>query len=445
MRLHPAIRMLPPQRACRLELRGRRRRCEARRDRVAQAPATVPAPDQRLRLVVAASRAVAQVLRRMAVHQHLARHRTHAAPRGFGEECLHRSRVHGAEHRGRGRAGGERQVEEPARDRTRVPRLRERALGREGVARQPVEQLGAVARDHRELRVVHVAVDEARREHRAARQALDRRAFGQAPEHLPRRTGVGDLPVRDHDHAVGLVTACRSDAVDERVAAAGEERPAQCERRRVAGAVGHRGGRRLSRRYAAALCRVRAAARPWARSARDHCRTRCRPCFLRLFPRLSPDGDNQPFHAVPSTGSQPKALIARKVRAIPCGIMRGLCKPGRSRQRRRTALSTEKSQHEQAACPARRRRLRHLDRRHRPDPGRRPGQARRCRRCPAAAAPPPPCAKLEKPASVAQAAWDKMSDADKKAAVDKAMADAKKTAAPAAAAAPAKPAKKGGC
>jgi hypothetical protein len=51
-------------------------------------------------------------------------------------------------------------------------------------------------------------------------------------------------------------------------------------------------------------------------------------------------------------------------------------------------------------------------------------------------------AKLEKPASVAQAAWDKMSDADKKTAVDKAMADAKKAAAPAA---PAKPAKKGGC
>jgi hypothetical protein len=62
---------------------------------------------------------------------------------------------------------------------------------------------------------------------------------------------------------------------------------------------------------------------------------------------------------------------------------------------------------------------------------------------PAAAAPAAAMpAKLEKPASVAQAAWDKMSDADKKTAVDKAMADAKKAAAPAA---PAKPAKKGGC
>ena len=51
------------------------------------------------------------------------------------------------------------------------------------------------------------------------------------------------------------------------------------------------------------------------------------------------------------------------------------------------------------------------------------------------AAAPAASAKLEKPASVAQAEWDKMSDADKKKAVDKAAADAKK----------AKPAKKGGC
>jgi hypothetical protein len=58
-----------------------------------------------------------------------------------------------------------------------------------------------------------------------------------------------------------------------------------------------------------------------------------------------------------------------------------------------------------------------------------------------AAAPAKPAAaaaKLEKPAGVAQADWDKMSEADKKKAVDKAMGDAKKAAAPAAAAAPAK-------
>jgi len=51
----------------------------------------------------------------------------------------------------------------------------------------------------------------------------------------------------------------------------------------------------------------------------------------------------------------------------------------------------------------------------------------------------PAAMKLAKPAGVAQADWDKMSDADKKKAVEKAAADAKK-AAPAA-----KPAKKGGC
>lgn len=55
---------------------------------------------------------------------------------------------------------------------------------------------------------------------------------------------------------------------------------------------------------------------------------------------------------------------------------------------------------------------------------------------PAAAA---AAAKLDKPAGIAQDAWDKMSDADKKAAIDKA-----KMAAPKAADKPKKE-KKGGC
>ncbi len=46
-------------------------------------------------------------------------------------------------------------------------------------------------------------------------------------------------------------------------------------------------------------------------------------------------------------------------------------------------------------------------------------------------------AKLEKPANVTQEAWNKMSDADKQKAVDKAKAEAPKTAA--------KKEKKGGC
>lgn len=46
-------------------------------------------------------------------------------------------------------------------------------------------------------------------------------------------------------------------------------------------------------------------------------------------------------------------------------------------------------------------------------------------------------AKLEKPASVSPEAWNKMSDADKQKAVDKAKAEAPKTAA--------KKEKKGGC
>ena len=54
---------------------------------------------------------------------------------------------------------------------------------------------------------------------------------------------------------------------------------------------------------------------------------------------------------------------------------------------------------------------------------------------------------LKKPADVTQEAWDKMSDADKKKAVEKAAkaAPAAAGAAPAAAAAPATKVKKGGC
>ena len=47
----------------------------------------------------------------------------------------------------------------------------------------------------------------------------------------------------------------------------------------------------------------------------------------------------------------------------------------------------------------------------------------------APAAPAAAAAKLEKPAAVAQADWDKMSDADKKKAIEKAKADATKAAA----------------
>jgi hypothetical protein len=50
-------------------------------------------------------------------------------------------------------------------------------------------------------------------------------------------------------------------------------------------------------------------------------------------------------------------------------------------------------------------------------------------------------AALKKPADVTQEAWDKMSDADKKKAVEKAA----KAGAPAGAATPAKKEKKGGC
>ena len=84
-----------------------------------------------------------------------------------------------------------------------------------------------MARDDRQLHVVHVAVDEAGHEQRRARQLLDRRPGRQALAHLARRARVDDPAVVDDDDRVGLVTPRRLDAVDERIAGAGEHRAAK--------------------------------------------------------------------------------------------------------------------------------------------------------------------------------------------------------------------------
>ena len=90
--------MLALERAGRVELRGRGRHREARRDRVGQPAVAVPARDQRLRLVVAALRGVEQRRRRVAVHQHLAGDQAQVERARLLEQHVGRRRVHGAEH-----------------------------------------------------------------------------------------------------------------------------------------------------------------------------------------------------------------------------------------------------------------------------------------------------------------------------------------------------------
>ncbi len=76
--------------------------------------------------------------------------------------------MHGAEHRGRGRAGTQAFLQEHARGFTRMRGVGKLLLGHEGVLVQPVEQLLAVRADDGRLWIVHMAVDEAGQHQRVA-------------------------------------------------------------------------------------------------------------------------------------------------------------------------------------------------------------------------------------------------------------------------------------
>jgi len=88
MGLQMTVRMLTLEHCSGLELLRRRRDGKARRDRVAQATAAMPAPDQRLAVVVGRPHAVDQRARRIAVHHDLAGDHPDMAPLGLGEQCV---------------------------------------------------------------------------------------------------------------------------------------------------------------------------------------------------------------------------------------------------------------------------------------------------------------------------------------------------------------------
>ena len=221
--LQPAGRMLAPQCAGRVELRWRRRGGEARRDRVAQAPAPVPARDQRLRFVVAAPRGVAQRARRVAVHQHLAGDHPRAQSRRLVHEGVDRAGMHGAEH-GRGRdALAQVLGEVVARDAAREPAvgeartLPERCSGRasRAVARRSCRSPGAAdsaraRRRNRERSTCPAA---------GARPSCPA-AAGDAPRSRALRGGCGRRPSRRWRRARGASRAPRRRRRDRRASRA---------------------------------------------------------------------------------------------------------------------------------------------------------------------------------------------------------------------------------
>ncbi|CAJ8478652.1 Uncharacterised protein [Burkholderia pseudomallei] len=198
------VRMKPGEHAARFELRVRRCRREARRERVRLPAVAVPAGDQLGAVVVARLRGVAQELGAVAVHQHLARDHPQAARLARAEQRVGRLLVHRAVDERRRRAAREQRIEEELGDVARMRGIGEAPLGRERVAVEPRQQARRRRGDHFGLRIVHVRVDEAGRDQLVAH--LDERRAGREARG-ERRMGArrDDAPVLDDQQAVLVV------------------------------------------------------------------------------------------------------------------------------------------------------------------------------------------------------------------------------------------------
>ncbi len=134
---------------------------EARGHRVEQTALAVPALDQRLAVAVAALGGVGQVVRRVAVHHHLAGDQAQVQAPGGLEQRFHRLPVHAAEDQRGGGAVAQQFLQEDLGDLVGMGLVAELALGGEGIGVQPVQQLFAVGGDHPGLREMDVGIDEA--------------------------------------------------------------------------------------------------------------------------------------------------------------------------------------------------------------------------------------------------------------------------------------------
>ncbi|MPL82839.1 hypothetical protein SDC9_28788 [bioreactor metagenome] len=215
MGLHQAIGMLGPERAKRAQLLGRRCRRETRRDDIAQPVAPVPACEQRRAFVIGRLCGVAQPVGGVPVHAGAPAEHAHAARAGLLEIGVDARRMDCAIAAHRGSAVAQRQIEIERRDVGGMARIGKAGLGREGVAVEPVDQPLAPARDHLRLRVMHMGVDEARRDQLPA-EVGDLRARVSGAQRLGLAHG-GDLAVLDRHRTAGEM-ARRGGPLGHRVA-----------------------------------------------------------------------------------------------------------------------------------------------------------------------------------------------------------------------------------
>jgi hypothetical protein len=243
---------------------------EARGDGVAQAIAAVPFLDQGPGVGHAALGRIAQKMRAVAVHQALAGDEAHPAALGGAENGVDRSRMHGGENQGRGGAVGQQLVEEELGHLGCMGRIGEGRFRREGVALQPVEELGAVAADDVGLGVVDVGVDEAG--HQVAPAVVGAGgAGGELGEQLGGGADFGHVTVLHDQQAVGKVlqgagVRGRVGQAVQHMAAEGQQVRSGGHRARRAdmgvGAASAAAGRRRVRTWAATAAAITAGSLP---------------------------------------------------------------------------------------------------------------------------------------------------------------------------------------
>ena len=150
------------------ELLGCRSGCKSWCDGIEQATITVPALDKLLALFIAAFCGIKQIIRRIAIHHHLARDHPHVDATGRLEQGIHRLGVNGAEHQRRGGAVSQQLFDKEGGHLAGIFEIVVTPLGREGVAVEPLQQLLAIGPHHLALGIVNVGVDKARHYHLAA-------------------------------------------------------------------------------------------------------------------------------------------------------------------------------------------------------------------------------------------------------------------------------------
>jgi hypothetical protein len=131
-------------------------------------PLVVPAVNQVDAVALGLDHVVAQAVGGVAVHQHLAGDQAHALCIGRLEQGLRTDFVHSGEHDRAGGAMRPQGRQETLRAHARHLGVGVALFGGEGVGVEPVEQGGAKAGDHVELRAVHMGVNEAGHQQAAA-------------------------------------------------------------------------------------------------------------------------------------------------------------------------------------------------------------------------------------------------------------------------------------